>query len=138
MNATLETVLSSLLAIQNEIASVRPNLAAFAYSPDLLDRWVAEGVRARALGLAKLVCELSDEQVERVSVCLFWVCSGDVYATAEVAGRFMSAVRRLRLAAAIRRHPRAFNFGSLVSAIERGKYTKAQYALASKLAKEAA
>jgi hypothetical protein len=62
---------------------------------------------------------------------------GDEWAAKEVAGRFPSAVRRLRLVAEIGQHPRANKFRTLVDALVRGKYTKAQLALAQKLAAEA-
>lgn len=54
------------------------------------------------------------------------------------ADKVARALRRGVLAAQVRRHPRARNFGGLVSALLSGRASKAQIALARQLAAEAA
>lgn len=135
-DATSTTALESLTLIAREIAAYRGGLAGWAYSPDAADQWVASALRNRCVDLAKLVAADVD-LAERTAVALAWACMGDDYAVKELAGRFRSMCARMRLVAAIRRHPRAGQFGTLIAAIERGKFTKAQIEFARKLAGEA-
>jgi hypothetical protein len=80
--------------------------------------------------------DLSNNEVAQVHAALEFVCSKDDYAAKEVAGRFLSAVRRVRAIRAIMAHPRGHRFYELRCAIEKGRFTKAQWALAVKLAGE--
>lgn len=124
--------------IAQKLVSFGGNLAAFAYSPDAVDQAHASAIRRQAAELAKSMVGQSEETVEEVAKALDAVCAGDRYATLEIAGRFRSGVRRARLLAEVARHPRAARFASLVDAISSGKYSKAQWQLAIKLAAEVA
>lgn len=137
MNA-LETALIDVCDIAYSLTAYPNGLSEFAFSPDLPDRWHAEAVRNAAKKIAANVAPLSDAEVAQVHAALEFVCAGDEYAAKEVAGRFLSAVRRLRVVTAIKKHPRAGKFATLVAAIERGKFTPSQWDFARTLAAEAA
>ncbi len=134
-DATCPEVLIALTTIANEIAAYRGGLEGWAYSPDLVDRMAAEGLRIRCRDLAKVVAHDLD-LAERTAVALAWACMGDAYAVKELAGRFRSACARVRLVSAIGKHPRAGQFVTLVKAIDSGKFTRPQLDLARKLAAE--
>jgi hypothetical protein len=134
MQQQIDTSFAELAA---EIARYGGNLQTFADSPDALDRAAPAALRRQAAALAELVAGQADDVAEAAAVALDAACSGDAYARRELAGRFRSAVRRLRVAAAIERHPRAAQFVGLRSAVLRGRCTSAQWQLACALAKEA-
>jgi len=129
--------LDILTTIQGDVRSLVGGMQAFAYSFDEPDRWMAEAVRRKATSLAKLVAH-DPALVARCRIALYWACSGDDYGTREVAGRFAGACERIRIVAAIGRHPRAEKFGGLVRALSGKTYTKAQIELGRKLAAEVA
>lgn len=133
---TLNDALVDVADIAYELTRYSGKLGEFAYSPERLDQWHAEDVRGRATKIAKVVAAMSDHDVEAVHMALTFVCAVDEYAAKEIAGRFMSAVKRLRVLRAIGSHPRALRFSDLCEAIEKGRYTKAQWDLAQKLAAE--
>jgi hypothetical protein len=84
-----------------------------------------------------VVGKLSDEDVATVTKALKEVCAADAYAVKELAGRFASGVKRVKVLRAIGRHPRAARFSTLCEAIEKGRFTASQWALAQKIAAEA-
>ena len=133
--ATNNDVLAALTSIAREIAACRGNLSSFAYSPDRVDQYVAEGLRSHCKALAAMVAHDVD-LADRTAVALAWACMGDEYAVKELGGRFKSVCARMRLTAAIRKHPRAGTFATLIRAIESGKFSKPQIELARKLAAE--
>lgn len=130
--------LAEVADMGKEIASYGGRLASWAYSVDAIDRFPAEAFRRRASRLSQAMAPFTDSEVDEIARALEGACAGDEYAKAEIAGRFRSGVRRARLATAVRRHPRAARFSTLIEAIERGRYTKAQWTLAQRLATEAA
>lgn len=131
-------MLALLDHMRTEIAAYKGNLGSFAYSIDTLDTWHAEAVRDDAKRLALAVAARDDDDLaQRAFLALSWICVGDEYCEKEVAPPFRRFVARLRLAAWIRRHPRADRFGSLAETVERGKHTKKQHELAKKIAGEA-
>lgn len=136
---TLDEALTDVADIAHELTRFPRGLSEFAYSMDEIDKWEAQAFRT-AMGILAHQCirgELSDNEIAQVHAALAFVCSGDEYASKEVAGRFMSFVRRTKVLAAIARHPRAGKFYTLTEAIGRGRFTKAQWTLAVKLASEA-
>jgi hypothetical protein len=135
MTTALEALLTTLAAL---VATYRGNLAAFANSVDALDRYAPAAVRDAAKDVARAVACESAEVVAAAAAGVATACAGDEWARAEVAGRFLSAVKRLQLVTTIKRHPRAGRFSTLVSAIESGRFSKAQYKLATELAAEVA
>lgn len=135
-DATQIDVLAALTHIAREIASYGCNLGSFAYSRDEIDVWHAEALRDRCRALAKLVA-MDVELADRTGMALSFACSADPYAAKELAGRFKSLCARIRLTTAIRRHPSAARFATLISAIESGKFTTNQLAFAKTLAAEA-
>lgn len=135
-DATQIDVLAALTHIASEVASYAGKLESFAYSMEKLDVWHAEALRDKCRSLAKLVA-MDVELADRTGVALSFACSADPYAAKELAGRFRSFCARIRLATAIRRHPRAGQFYTLISAIESGKFTAPQLKLAKTIAAEA-
>lgn len=133
--ATRTQALEALTTIAREIAAYGGKLGSWAYSPDRADQWSASALRDRCKALAKLVAH-DVELAERAHVALAWACMGDAYAVKELAGRFRSACARVRLAAAVRQHPRAGSFGTLLSCIDSGRLSMAQLELARKLEAE--
>ncbi len=135
---TLDEAMTDVCDIAYKLTAYPTGLAGFAYSMDKPDQWHAEAFRSSMAILAHqcLASGFSDNEIAQVHAALAFVCSGDEYAAKEVAGRFMSLVRRLKVLGAIARHPGASRFYTLTDAIGRGKYTKAQWALALKLASE--
>lgn len=130
----------AIAAIATSIRRCNPSCGAFAHSFDYADRIVAEAIRNRARKLAHELVDsgADDETVATTHAALKAACKGDFWAEKEVAGRFLSAVERLRLCRAISHHPRARRFESLVNALARGRFTRKQLAFARRLAKEAA
>ena len=123
--------------IATSIRRCSPNVGAFAQSIDAADRIVASAIRERAIELAESLVGAPAEAVDAAEAALAEACEGDRWATEEVAGRFRSAITRLELVAAVERHPRAWKFRSLVSAIRRGRFSRKQLAFAKRLAEEA-
>lgn len=134
-NASAQTVVAE---IGKDIAGYGGRMDAFAFSPDAIDKFGPEATRRRATELAKAIATWSDAEVEVVAASLDAACTADPYATKEIAGRFRSAVKRVRLVAKVERHPRAAHFRSLVDAVSRGRFTQPQWDLAVKLASEVA
>lgn len=136
--ATLESALTDVCDIAYELTRFPQGLAGFAYSMEQLDQWQAQAFRTASAILAHnvVVGGLSDNEIAQVHAALAYVCSGDEYAAKEIAGRFLSAVRRIKVLRAIGRHPRGGKFYTLTEAIEKGRFTKAQWQLAVKLASE--
>ena len=136
---TLEEAFVDVADIAYELLRFPRGLAQFAYSMDEPDRWHAEAFRNACAVLAHqcVTSGFSDNEIAQVHAALAFVCSTDEYASKEVAGRFLSAVRRVRVLRAVNRHPRSGRFETLKIALEKGRYTKAQWALALKLANEA-
>jgi hypothetical protein len=135
---TLDEAMTDVADIAYELLRFPTGLAGFAYSDEKIDQWHAEAFRNSMMILAHqcLASGFSDNEIAQVHAALAFVCSVDEYAAKEVAGRFMSLVRRLKVLSAIARHPRANRFYTLTDAIGRGKHTKAQWTLALKLASE--
>ena len=127
--------LDTLTTIARELAGYRGRLGEWARSAEQMDQWAAAALRERCKGLALLVAH-DVELAERTNVALAWACQGDAYARKELAGRFGNACARVRLAAAVRRHPRAEHFRTLLSCINSGRLSMAQLELAKKLAAE--
>ena len=127
--------LESLTTIARELSAYGGRLGSWAYSSERVDQWDAEAMRGRCKALALLVAH-DVELAERTRVALTWACQGDAYAVKELAGRFRNACARVRLAAAVRRHPRADRFGTLLSCIDSGRLSMAQLELAKKLEAE--
>ncbi len=136
--ATLESALAHVGEMAAELARYGGRLCDFAFSMDAIDRWPAEALRTQSAVLAwnVVVGALSDQDVAAVHAAFVSACAGDEYAAKELAGRFMTGVRRVRVLRAIGQHPRGDRFSTLCEAIERGKFTAAQWALAQKLAAE--
>ncbi|WP_438029072.1 hypothetical protein [Sorangium sp. So ce233] len=126
-----------LTEIAAEVPRYGGRLEAFACSVDWIDRAWPEALRRRAAELAQLVAPAPDELVERACLALAFACAGDSYAEREIAGRFRSGVRRLRVLDALERHPKRSRHGALVRALERGRFTAEQWKLAQRLANEA-
>ena len=126
-----------LTEIAAEVPRYGGRLEAFASSIDWIDRAWPEALRRRAAEFAQLVALGSDELVERTWLALAFACAGDAYAEREIAGRFRSGVRRLRVLEALERHPKRDRHGALVRALERGRFTREQWARAQRLASEA-
>lgn len=137
---TKPEALALIDAMATEIATYRGRLESWAYSPDAADRWHAQALRDSMGKIAKGLAAggASGVDVNEVHCAMVVACAGDEYATAEIAGRFLSAHRRSVLVGRIRRHPKGHQFQTLVAALERGRPTKAQFDLASKLAGEVA
>ncbi|XXX79206.1 hypothetical protein WMF30_10570 [Sorangium sp. So ce134] len=136
--AEIETRAWELLTeIADDVPRYGGRLEVFASSIDWIDRAWPEALRRRAAEIAQLVGPASDELVERTWLALACACTGDAYAEREIAGRFRSGVRRLRVIAAIERHPKRDRHGALVAALERGRFTAEQWARAQRLANEA-
>lgn len=137
--ATLESALADVADIGRELAQYGGKLGDFAYSIDKIDHMAPQALRAQCSILAwnLVIGKLSDEDVATVKAALKEACAGDAYAVKELAGRFMSCIKRIRVVRAIGRHPRADRFTTLCEALERGKFTAAQWAFAQKLAAEA-
>lgn len=136
--ATLDSALVDVCDIAHELTSYRGRLGDFAFSTDSLDRGHAEALRKQIAILAwnVVVGDMTDNEIAQVHAALAHVCSADEYAAKELAGRFLSSVRRVRVLRAIGQHPRANRFDSLTDAIEKGRHTKAQWAFALRLAAE--
>lgn len=136
--ATLESALVHVADIAAELERYGGKLNEFAYSMERLDQWAAEAFRNSTSILAYNVVAggLSNNEVAQVHAALEFVCSKDDYAAKQVAPWFLPAVRRVRAIRAIMSHPRGDRFYELRCAIEKGKFTKAQWALAVKLAGE--
>lgn len=136
---TLDEAFTDVADMAYELQRYPTGLAGFAYSMETLDQWEAERFRNAAMILAHqcVTSEFSENEIAQVHAALAFVCSKDEYAAKEVAGRFLSAVRRVRVLRAIQRHPRSGRFETLKIALEKGRYTKAQWVLAVKLAGEA-
>lgn len=134
---TLTEALAAVAHMAEELRRYPGGLGGFAYSTETLDQWHAEAFRKLGTDIARGVHGLPDAEVTQVHEAMVAVCASDEYAAKEVAGRFLGAVRRLRVLAKIARHPRAWKFGTLVRALERGRFTKAQWAFAQRLAAEA-
>ena len=137
--ATLDEALVDVCDIAAELAPYAGNLGGFAYSLDKLDNLAAQALRAQMALLAwgVVLGDLTENETAQVHAALAFVCSGDEYAAEEIAGRFLSMVRRIRVVRALGRHPRAERFRSLADAIGRGRFTRAQWDLAKKIAAEA-
>lgn len=132
---TRATILDCLQRIASEVPRYRGDLATFAGSSESLDRMGPESLRADCATIARLVVDEPAEVIAWHHAALAWACQGDTWALAEVAGRFMSAVRRIRLAAKVRAHS-GFRYYDLAEAIIRARYTAKQWAFAKKLAAE--
>lgn len=138
-NAATKSAADLLAEISYDVRRMGGNGAGFAYSMDAIDHTIPHVIRRDAMTLARAVAVAGDEELTvRAHVALCWACQGDDWAEKEVAGRFLSAVRRVLVLRAIAKHPRADRFYTLRSAIERGRFSKAQWQLACRLAKEAA
>lgn len=122
-----------------ELERYRGKLGSWAYSMERFDQIDAERFRVACTILAHQCVSsgFSQNEIAQVHAALAFVCSGDEYATKEVAGRFLSGVRRVKVLRAIGRHPRRARFETLTIALEKGRYTRAQWDLAVKLAMEA-
>jgi len=131
-------ILEFLTDFAAELARYSGNLDAWATSFEDMDRWLAQGMRNRGKALALATFTRDAADLERIAIAFHWACMGDAWATKEIAGRYLSACRRLALYTAIERHPRARKFASLVSALRSGKFTAKQLAFAKTLAAEAA
>ena len=132
-NETRATILDCLQRIASEVPRYRGDLATFAGSSESLDRMGPESLRADCATIARLVVDEPDDVIAWHHAALAWACQGDAWALAEVAGRFMSAVRRIRLAAKVRAHS-GFRYYALAEAIIRARHTARQWAFATKLA----
>lgn len=127
-----------LTRIALDVPTYRGKMAEFAYSTESLDRFGVETLRLWTTDLAKLVAHEGDELVERTNVALRMACAGDEFAEKEIAGRFMSAVKRLRNIKILAAHPRAGRFYDLIDRYRAGKaLTKPQRGLLAKLIEEA-
>lgn len=136
--ATKESALADVADIGRELARYGGRLGDFAGSLEKIDQMEAQGLRAQCSILAWNVVlgDLSEEVITEVKDALKAVCANDPYAVKELAGRFGSGVKRIRVLIALAHHPRAARFSSLREAIERGRFTANQWALAQKLAAE--
>ena len=125
----------ALKFIAQEVPRFGGNLRSFAYSTDTPDRIVPVALRERAATVAKAVAgdSVATAAVHAILVAL---CAGDEWATGEVAGKFLSACRRIVLCRKIEKHPRAAKFSTLMEALWRGRFTQKQLELAQKLAAE--
>lgn len=136
--ATLESALTDVADIAAEIKRYSGNLASFAHSTDFVDQVGPDSIR----NCLRLVCwnvaiGLTDDETSQVHAALAAACAGDEWAAEMIAGAFKRTVRRVQVLRAIARHPRAAKFYTLCEAIEKGRFTKAQWAFALKLAAEA-
>lgn len=98
--ATETKALEILTWINTELPAFKGNLQSFAYSIDTADVLWALAFRERVSDLALLVYRDVDLAC-RCDLALAWACRNDKYAAAEVAGRFASAVKRIRIAQGI-------------------------------------
>jgi hypothetical protein len=137
--ATLDSALADVAEIGRELATYGGKLGEFAYSIDKIDHMAPQQLRAQCSILAwnVVIGKLSDEDVATVTKALKEACAADAYAVKELAGRFASGVKRVKVLRAIGRHPRAARFTTLCEAIEKGRFTASQWALAQKIAAEA-
>lgn len=135
---TTQSTTDQIANIAAAIARCSPNVGTFAQSLDEIDRMVAGAIRRRAVELAESLVGASSEDIDAAHAALVVACSGDMWATAQIAKRFRSALLRFELVRAISRHPRAVRFSSLTEAISRGRYTRKQLAFAKRLAAEVA
>lgn len=133
---TITEALAAVAHMATELRRYPHGLGTFAYSNETLDQWHAEAFRKLSTDIARGAFELPDAEVAQIHEAMVAVCACDEYAAKEVAGRFLGAVKRLRVLAKIARHPRAWKFGNLVAAIEKGRFTKEQWAFAQRLAAE--
>lgn len=131
----IEATLESLNYLADQVPTYGGRLEDFAASMDSLDTLGPRCMRDRVVDIAKLVAHETDDVVAWHHVAISWACQGDAWAVREVAGRFMSAVRRLRLAWKVRAHS-GCKFWDLAEAIVRARYTAKQWAFAKKLAAE--
>lgn len=137
--ATLESALTDVADIAAEIKCYSGNLASFAHSTDLVDQVGPDTI----LNCFKLmtwniaVSSLGETEIEKIRGALIAACAGDQWARNRIEGQFDKVLRRVRVLRAIARHPRAAKFYTLCEAIEKGRFTKAQWTFALTLAKEA-
>ena len=137
--ATLESALTDVADIAAELAAYGGNLGNFAHSIDQIDQVHAEAFTncLKLMTWNVVMGNLSDNEVAQIRAALDFVCSGDEWAKDRIAGQFPRMVRRAQVLRAIARHPRAAKFYTLCEAIEKGRFTKAQWTFALTLAKEA-